>query len=242
MDTSDWVFIGCTLFLGACALIVPYLAEVIKRRYFSPDIKIKFQLEPPFCHKITRDLFSRTQPQIDKSAYYFRFLVINEGKSRANNCEICLENLWEYDASQSPKLRQDFLPVNIGWHGYKSEEPFVNINPKRKMYGNIGHISSKDYQERKEKEYFIDVRKDSDNGLRFMFDLLQIPFSQPNCLVAGRYIIQIGFYSENAKPQKVYFDISWSGTWRNKPDEMFKEIVIKPTSKPEYKKVKVPHI
>jgi hypothetical protein len=30
-----------------------------------------------------------------------------------------------------------------------------------------------------------------------------------------------------------HIDISWSGKWRDNEDEMFKEIVIKPTSKPE---------
>ena len=239
MQTSDWIYVGCTIFLGlctlslgVCALVAPYFAEVIKRKFFSPDIKIEFKLEPPFCHKIRRGLPSLLQPQIDMSVYYFRFLVINEGKSRANNCEICLENLWRYDASQTLRMLQDFLPVNMVWSSNNPKEPFVNINPERKMYGNIGHISSKDYQDQHEKKNFINVPEVSGDSLRFVFDLLQCPFSQPNCLAAGRFIIQIGFYSENAKHQKVYFDISWNGKWQIEVEDMFKEIVIKLTSKP----------
>lgn len=238
MQNSDWVYVGCTIFLGACALFVPYLAELIKRKWFSPDIKIEFQLEPPFCHQTRwRTLtppppFPQPVTVIDEPVYYFRFKVINEGKSRANNCEICLENLWIYDVSQTPRLHQNFSSVNIVWSD-NPKKPFVNINPKRKMVGNIGHISSQKYQDEHEHKNFIDVRGDSENGLRFMFDLLQWPFSQPNCLVAGRYIIQVGFYSENANIQKVYFEISWSGEWQDEEGEMFKGIVIKLTSKPE---------
>ena len=101
------------------------------------------------------------------------------------------------------------------------------------MYCDIGHISSKEYQEKHEKKEFINVREDSGDGLRFMLELPQYFYSQPNCLAAGRYILQIGVYSENAKNQKVYFDISWTGKWRDKENEMFKEIVIQRTSKPK---------
>jgi len=236
MDTL--VYIGGTLLLGACALFAPYFAEVIKLKWFSPKIEIKFQLLPPFCHQTrwrTRTPpppFPQPKTEIDEPVYYFRFLVINEGKSRANNCEICLENLWIYDVSQTPRLHPNFSTVNMAWSGNQKNQ-FVNINPGRKMYGDIGHISSKDYQEQYEKKDFIDVREDSGESLRFKFELPRYFHSQPNCLTAGRYIIQVGFYSENAKNQKVYFDISWTGKWRDKDDEMFKEIVIKPTSKPK---------
>ncbi len=232
MQISDWVLIGCTLLLGICALFVPYLAEIVKRKLFSPNIEIGFQLLPPFCHKTWLGSRLSIQPRMKEPVYYFRFLVINEGKSRANNCEICLENLWNYDASQTPRLHPNFSPVNMAWSGNHTKS-FVNINPERRMYVDIGHISSTEYQKKYEKEKFIDVREDSGDGLRFMLELPRYFYSQPNCLAAGRYILQIGFYSENAKNQKVYFDISWTGKWQDKEDEMFKEIVIKRTSKPK---------
>ena len=41
MQGSDWVLIGTAIFLGAVALFVPYLAELIKRKWFAPDLKIR---------------------------------------------------------------------------------------------------------------------------------------------------------------------------------------------------------
>ncbi|PKL48850.1 MAG: hypothetical protein CVV39_03795 [Planctomycetes bacterium HGW-Planctomycetes-1] len=229
MGISDWVLICTSLFLGACALFVPYLAEILKRKLFSPKIEISFQLLPPFCHRTW--LCSR-QAQIKEAVYYFRFLVINEGRSRANNCEILLENLWDYDASHTPKLLLNFSPVRMAWSGNQSEQ-FVNINPKRKMYCDIGHVSSTEYQHKYEKERFVDVRGCSGDDLRFMLELPQYFYSQPNCLAPGRYILQIGFYSENAGDQKIFFDISWSGKWQDTEEKIFKEIVIKTTSRPK---------
>ena len=37
--TGDWVLIGTTLFLAVVALFVPYLAEILKRSYFSPSLR-----------------------------------------------------------------------------------------------------------------------------------------------------------------------------------------------------------
>ena len=51
MQVNDWVLIGTAIFLGAVALFVPYFAELIKRKWFAPDLKIEFELKPPDCHK-----------------------------------------------------------------------------------------------------------------------------------------------------------------------------------------------
>lgn len=48
---SNWILIGTTLFLGAIALIVPYLSELVKRRLFAPKLKVHFRESSPGCHK-----------------------------------------------------------------------------------------------------------------------------------------------------------------------------------------------
>jgi len=65
LKSSDWVMIGTALFLGACALFVPYLAEIIKRKWFVPSLKIRFSQSHPFCHLTKRGDGS--------PVYYFRF-------------------------------------------------------------------------------------------------------------------------------------------------------------------------
>lgn len=232
MQTADWVLIGSTVFLGACALFVPCLSEIVRRKAFAPKPKIVFQLSPPFCHMTSFRSPPQKQPPVNEFVYYFRFQVVNLGKSRANHCEVVLENLWIYDASQTPQPFPNFSPVNMNWVG--ASNSFVDINPGRKMFCDIGHISSSTYQNMHERNVFVDIPGCTGNDLRFLFDLSQYFYSQPNCLFPGRYIIQVGFYSENGGNFKDFFDISWSGRWRDTETEMFREIVIRKCLEPHH--------
>jgi len=155
MNTSDWVLVCTSLFLGACALFVPYLAELLKRKLFAPKIKISFQLLPPFCHKTLLCSHPSVRPCVEEPVYYFRFMVTNNGKSRANNCEIYLEKLWMYDASQTPRLYPSFSPLNMAWSGNHSQK-FLDINHGKIVYCDIGHIASEKYQHNTEKREFVD--------------------------------------------------------------------------------------
>lgn len=181
MGISDWVLVCSTLFLGACALFVPYFAEIIKRKVFAPKVEIQFQLSPPFCHKTWLRSPQQVPSSVNEPVYYFRFRVTNRGKSRANNCEVCLENLWIYDSSQTPILYPNFSTINMAWSGNHSKQ-FVDVNPEKKMYCDIGHISSEEYQNAVERNKFIDIHECSGNELRFMIELPKYFFSQPNCL------------------------------------------------------------
>jgi len=216
------------------ALFVPYLAEVIKRFCFKPKLKMIFKLTPPFCHKTEIRSQPRAQHKVCEPVFYFRFKIINEGKSRAYNCEVILENLWIYDSSKlgKPKLYPNFSPLNLAWSGNHSKD-VRNINPGREIFCDIGHIASKAYQISSEKNKYIDVPSHYEEALRFMLELPKFFFSQPNCLIPGKYIIQIGLYSENTDNQKLFLDISWSGKWKDSEENMFREIVIKRTEKPK---------
>jgi len=230
VTVSDWVLIGTASFLGACALFVPYFSELIKRFIFSPKLKIAFDQSPPLCHKT----FFRSPPdsrtQYKEPVYYFRFNVENIGKTTARQCEAVLKNIWIYDSANNPRSFPNFSPVIVWWSG--TSESYVNINPNRNFICNIGHISSLKHQQEKEKKFFIDIPDYNGDELRFQFDLHQTFYSQPNCVVPGRYIWGFGIYSENAKYKEVFFDVSWSGIWKNSESEMFREIVISYTNKP----------
>jgi hypothetical protein len=233
MQVSDYTLILTSIFLGACALFVPYLSEVFKRKAFAPDPRIEFKLEPPYCHKTFFRSKPNVQPQVEEPVFYFRFIMENRGKSRANRCEVVLENLWIYDASQTPIPYPNFSPVNMVWVGVGATGPFVDINPRRRIFCDIGHISSKRYQQQYEKEKLIDVLGYTGDDLRFLLDLGQYFYSQPSCFGPGRYILQVAFYSENAGSQRFFFDISWSGRWRDSESEMFREAVVKITNRPD---------
>jgi hypothetical protein len=223
MSCSDWVLVGTSLFLGAVALFVPYLSEVVKRRLFGPELKVNHRNAPPF-HHLTYWRSPRN-PSLEEPVYYFRFEVVNEGKSQARQCEAVLEELWVYDASGKPIEISNFSPMNLRWSGLQQQ--FLDINPHpRKVFCDIGHVSSLAHQQREEQRVFVDVPGRGDDEPRFLFEQLQFPYSQPNCLAAGKYAIKISVYCENAEAKTLYFQISWSGKWQDREQEMFREAVV----------------
>jgi hypothetical protein len=136
-----------------------------------------------------------------------------------------LEELWIYDASGAPQRVEDFASVNLLIEG----RPSIDINPTRKLFCAIGHVSSVQHQLQTEAKNFIDVPGTFTSPLRFAFDLQQYPFGQPNCLAQGKYLIKLTLYSENSRPQSRRYQISWSGNWQDDPKAMLRELVIKET-------------
>jgi len=227
LNCSDWVLIGTSLFLGFVALFVPYLAELVKRRAFTPELLIIHDNQPPFSLKTFWS--NRRNPEIKDPVYFFRFRVSNEGKSQARRCEAIIENLWLFDSSGKPQIIEKFSPVHLRYDEIGTR--FVDINPERKIFWNIGHISSSSRQKQSESNLFIDVPGDHSDQLRLLFDLLEYPHSQPNCLVPGKYGICIKVYSENAGTHEFFLQIDWSGKWQSVEKDMLREIVITKVSK-----------
>src|ERR1700757_3205726 len=135
MQTSNWVLIGTTIFLGAIALFVPYLAELIKRNWFAPDLTIEFEEKPPDCHK--------TKFQNNEPVYYFRFRVTNVGKSQARRCEAVVERLLKEDSAGNYQPIK-YTPINLIWGSSYGE--YVDINPDRTFHCDLLHIPSANCQ------------------------------------------------------------------------------------------------
>jgi hypothetical protein len=225
LETSDWVLIGTTTILAISALFVPYLAEWLKKKYFAPKLEIIFKETPRLRHK------TRYRDPAEP-VYYFRFEVVNIGMAQARQCEIVLEKLWSYDNTILPQNHPQFAPTNLLWTG--TQELFININPGRRVIGNIGHISSDRHQQVYEKDLFVDMIGVVGDHLRFRFDIpvSQIIYAQPNSLIKGDYIVEIKLYSENAENRELFLKISWSEEWKDNPEEMFREITISKTEPP----------
>ena len=224
LNTGDYILICTTLFLGAVALFVPYLAELIKRNLFKPILEVDIHLRAPDCHKT---YWSNTSKDL-KPVYYFRFEVKNVGKTTCRNVENSLENIWRLNAASIPIKIDNFTPVNLKWslHYRQSGQ---NINPDRKIYCNIGHLPVIDFQ--KVQKPLINLVGYDGEDLRFVLELETILNVQLNCLPPGSYIIQVNTYAENHKTLITYFKIDWSGIWKDEDDLMFQELVIRKTNK-----------
>ncbi len=219
-----------TLVLGtvalAAALFGPALSELVRGLFLAPHLKVIFDETTPHCIKT---FFSHPQiPTMREPVYYFRFRATNEGKTQARICESVLEKLWVYDSAGKPHELPDFAPRNLG---FETDQRPVGINPHRRIYGPFGHISSPTYQSTYERPIFVDVPGNwPPDLLRFLLEGTANN-AQVNCLVPGKYAIQITLYSENASPETAYFIISWTGKWQDNPDAMFRECTIEQTRK-----------
>ena len=137
--------------------------------------------------------------------YFFRFRVRNCGRTRANNCECVIEAL-EKERDGRWVKDETFQPLNLKWSNLKSSDEFLHINPK--VPG-----------------WFCDLIHVDNRSKELIFDYIFAPHSQCLVLDVGvDHSIKVSVYAENAKPITAYFQIKWSGIWKDKPEEMFKEI------------------
>jgi len=216
MQLSDWILIVTTIFLGVIALFVPYLSELLKRKWFAPKLIFDFELKPPDCHKTK---FNNNEP-----VYYFRFRVSNNGKSQAKKCEAILEKLYKEDSAGNFQPIK-YTPINLVWGSSYSE--YVDINPSRTFHCDFFHIPSESHQNKAIAQGgYVDPVDTNSFPLGIILCVKAAFYSQPNRLPPGKYKIDIGLYAENHKKISHSFKISWSGTWKNLEEEMFREIVV----------------
>jgi hypothetical protein len=226
LASSDWVLICTTLFLGAVALFVPYLAEKLKRSYLAPKLDIKFDLNPPDCHLTRSKGHDSLGNKIDEPHYYFRFRVKNIGHSQARRCEAVIEDLFIADTSGEFK-KLPLTPVNLIWgSGYATE--FVDINPDRRFFCDFCNIPSQMLQALElPTGKYVNPLDNEEFDLGLILNVKTAFHSQPNRLPAGKYRISVAIYSENTKTIRTIFEISWTGIWKNNEDAMFREAVIR---------------
>ena len=227
MSNSDWVLVGTTLFLGTVALFVPYLAEVLKRKFFAPKLIISYKHQPPFYKKT---YFSVRGQDKKFPVYFFNFQVENIGQSQARYCEAIIEEFWIYDVSGKPQKYPNFSAPHLRYDEQGTR--FLQINPTRRLNWNIGHIASREFQEKFDLHSDTSIPGQADDRNRFMLEQMEILNSQPNSFGAGKYAIKVGVYSENSPPVSSFFQIIWSGKWQDTEVEMFREIVISEIKSP----------
>ena len=219
---SDWISVGVALFLGGIALIAPYVNFRRKRKYLAPSLDLIFDQTPPMFRLSSRRLSGNRKVPF----YDFHFYVKTEGRSQAKKVEAILEKLWEYNVAGEPSEVEGFFPVNLRYDSLGTR--FVDINPKRRILWNLGYILSTAEHPWIPEEALISqspARKKDD--LRFYLDVLDFPFRQPNCFYSNKHAIKISLYSENADRVEAYFEITWSGTWREAEKGMLREIRVK---------------
>jgi len=221
---------GIQLIVISLAILSPLIVDDIRKQRVGPIIEVDFKEEPPYCHKTKIEV--QTNPKVAGVSkkivfpiYFFRMKIINSGNEILKNCEVVLDSLFYFENNEFKKVK-NFYGINLKWSTFHSR--FCDINPERPVYCDLGQIGDMAYQSNVQKNHpgHYDVEKSAAKGLRFLFSLLIVPFSQPNCLLPGKYKFGVTIYGENIKPKHTEFSVDWTGQWQDDEMGMFNEFYI----------------
>lgn len=217
MQVSDWVLIITTALLAIVAFLAPYVIERWKYKFYSAKLKFIFFHKPPYCH-ITQMRGTNSSSPV----YYFRFVVKNEGRIQAEQCEVLLEKIWKENSMGELKDIGGFTPIWLKWSG-TGKNRYLTIQPGKEVFVDIGRIHPISYEPRSVFRAISDVDKAKN---KFFFEMPERFYSQWDCLIPGKYKIDLVVYSKNAKKITRSFNITWSGMWKDEEDDMLNELVI----------------
>lgn len=218
MDVKDLIQIISVFVLAISAFLAPYIIERWKFTYRSPKLKIKFKLEPPDCH-----LTQWNENGAKSSVYYFRFLVINIGKTQAESCEAFLEKIFKENSAGEMVEYKNFTPLNLKWSGARDFFERI-IHPGKEIYCDLGRIHDPTYNFQ---SVYKNISKKDQSLNKFFFELPERYYSQWDCLIPGKYKIIVSIYSKNAERVTREFSLCWTGKWEAEELDMFNELVIK---------------
>jgi len=205
VSPSDWIFIICTLILAIIALFGPYINEIWKRKKFAPKLRIAFQKEYPYVAEPAGD-----------NLYSICFGVKNEGNSKANNCEVIMEEFYFKNKEGDLIENNKSFPAKLAWAGntnyYYSP---VDILPKADKFIHIFYIGISNETEYQDKLFFFPKME------------RVVPFSGTRIRVPFNYIkIKLVIYSENAKKYEQYIEIKSPGIKRDNKEQILQEMKI----------------
>ena len=115
-----------------------------------------------------------------------------------------------YRCKENGELEQlkNFIPLPLTWAHEHRVDTF--LNPGQNKYLDIGYVT-------------VGTRR---VGLDFQFCFETRPFGELTKIEAGTYKVKIVLYSENTKSLPLYLCIRWHGSWKDKYDDMKKELII----------------
>jgi hypothetical protein len=217
LSPSDIVLICSTLILALAAFVAPYAIERWKHRFFAPKLRFEFFHRPPYCH-----LTKMRTSSVEFPVYYFRCIVVNEGRSQAEQCEAVLETIAKENSNGRLEEWGGFSPASLVWSGAANSK-YLTIQPGRKIFCNIGRIQ---HPQHEPESAYKDISAEEKKSNKFFLELQKRLFVQWDCLVPGKYQIELAVYSSNSKKVSKKFRLAWSGNWRDEEANMLKELVI----------------
>jgi len=219
-----WQIVGSlgTLLAVVAALFIAIFQDKMRLWFHRPKLEVFVHTTPPFCHKTLIAIGDFAAP-----CYYFRILVKNNGKRRAESVEVLAAELEKLDPNNKYVPYSRFLPMHLLWsHNRRVSE---SIAPGLFKYCDLGHIIQPEYRNRFPGEDFIisfaEIFFDHDIKTETVlsFDTEVKPLTATHLVPLGKYRLALLLGAANARTVRKSLVINLSGSWHDNEERMLKE-------------------
>ncbi len=198
------------------AVIVALFGETIWAWFRRPKLDLSISVQRPDC---VRTKLTDNAGRIVADCYYFRVLVSNRGKRRAEDVELYAERLQQEENGKFNTVVA-FPPMDLRWSHVG--KPLQGISPGLHKHCDLGYIPLPN-----ELKEVVEIALYS--TARFCFELEVKPNQGGWSIGAGTYRLHLAVAAANAEVQRRVLEIKFGGQWINDETEMFqKGIDIRP--------------
>ncbi|HBM46191.1 MAG: hypothetical protein UT05_C0003G0037 [Parcubacteria group bacterium GW2011_GWF2_38_76] len=202
----DWATIG-TFSAIIVALLIALFQDRIRELWNRAELEIKISMTPPDCHKI--GLHGQNGNFI-QNCIYLRARVTNVGRKPAENTEIMISKLWEIDELGNEKIVETFLPMNLAWSHYRTNN--IRIPAGVFRHCDIGDIR--------------DLIHHTETQMRF--DIIVQPYrvdgdKYPNIVSSGKYKFELITSADNAISSQSLWELEFDKVWVEDEKEMLEK-------------------
>jgi hypothetical protein len=170
---------------------------------------LAYTRRPQLILDVKRLFYLQKQNSAQGQLYYYRLGIENIGKTRAEGCVICLEELSKKEDNIWKKI-DSFMPLPIH---------FVWTNTENWIENYVEHGQAKYFD-------LARIRKTTLNTLEsgyFPLEFCIWPISEDITLrfiKVGTYKLKLTIYSKNSEAKTYQLIIIWSGKWEEETGEM----------------------
>jgi hypothetical protein len=195
------------------AVLVALFRESAVRWFRRPRLIATIRLAAPNC--VRTPMYVEAGDQIlEIDCYYFRLLVENQGRGRAELVQVYAGRLLRRNAGNEFIPVDEFLPLNLRWA--HSPLIFADINPRMGRHCDLGHVVDP-----QSAHTVGDSLPNVPPGTPLLhLDLEVVPATRSHLLTPGTYRLQLQIAAANSRAVTTELEITLNG-WYENQEQMF---------------------
>ncbi len=206
------VGVWVSVLTGVLALLKDFILHAIN----APQLTIKFfPKDRRDCHAT---IFRNDKGDATAHAHYFRVRIENNGWESAENVEVTLEEVKQFQNGEF-QIDEDFMPLRLFWSHWRERRWELSIPSGTYRHCDFGFVIDPNPQNSL-------IRGDENGKLLFFLDVYPRPNTGRTSLLPGRYLITLTANARNAKGARLTLDLDWKGIWKDDFNEFILASVV----------------